>query len=76
MFFVQAAQVIMMSPKNWLKFSFGSSVEAASAGMPYRKLAVALPHKLTRIAWSVLISGNHFDWTEKETPATARPGRS
>ena len=33
MLFVQAAQVIMMRPRNWPKFSFGAWLESASARM-------------------------------------------
>ncbi len=69
MLFVQVAQVIMMRPKNWPQFSFGAWLEEASAGMPHNKLGVALANKLARIAWSVLSSGNEFDWKEKETAA-------
>lgn len=70
MLFVQAAQVIMMRPKNWPKFSFGAWLEAASMRMSHNKLGVALANKLARIAWSVLHSGRNFDWKERET-ATA-----
>ncbi|KMW59668.1 Mobile element protein [Candidatus Rhodobacter oscarellae] len=66
MLFVQAAQVIMMRPKNWHKFSFGAWLEAASIRMPHNKLSVALANKLARIAWSVLSSGKDFDWKERE----------
>ncbi|MCP5083101.1 MAG: IS110 family transposase [Alphaproteobacteria bacterium] len=66
MLFVQAAQVIMMRPKNWPKFSFGAWLEAASMRMQHNKLGVALANKLARIAWSVLNSGKDFDWKEKE----------
>ncbi len=38
MLFVQAAQVIMMRPKNWPKFSFGAWLEAASTRMPHSNL--------------------------------------
>lgn len=66
MLFVQAAQVIMMRPKNWPKFSFGAWLEAAATRMQHNKLGVALANKLARIAWSVLNSGKDFDWKEKE----------
>jgi len=69
MLFVQAAQVILMRPKNWPKFSFGAWLEAASTRMPHNKLGVALANKLARIVWSVLHSGTEFDWKEKEMPA-------
>ena len=69
MLFVQAAQVIMMRPKNWHKFSFGKWLEAAATRMQHNKLGVALANKLARIAWSVLHSGKDFDWKGKETAA-------
>ena len=66
MLFVQAAQVIMMRPKNWHKFSFGPGLESASTRMQHNKLGVALANKLARIAWSVMNSGKDFDWKEKK----------
>jgi len=66
MLFVQAAQVIMMRPKNWPKFSFGAWLEAASTRMQHNKLGVALANKLARIAWSVLNSERDFDWKDNE----------
>ena len=45
MLFVQAAQVIMMRPKNWHKFSFGPWLEAAATRMQHNKLGVALANK-------------------------------
>ncbi|MDW3182591.1 IS110 family transposase [Roseobacter sp.] len=59
--FVQAAQVIMMRPQNWHKFSFGPWLEAAATRMQHNKLGVALANKLARIAWSVLRSGTDFN---------------
>ncbi len=61
MLFVQAANVIMMRPQNWPKFSFGSWLEGASQRMHRNKVAVALANKLARIAWSVLRTGKNFD---------------
>ena len=69
MLFVQAAQVILMRPKNCHKFSFGPWLEAASMRMQHNKLGVALANKLARIAWSVLSSGKDFDWKGQETAA-------
>ena len=61
MLFVQAANVIMMRPKNWPKFSFGPWLEEASKRMHRNKVAVALANKLARIAWSVLRNKQSFD---------------
>lgn len=64
--FVQAAQVIMMRPQNWSKFSFGPWLEAAATRMQHNKIGVALANKLARIAWSVLTSGWDFDQKKTE----------
>jgi len=61
MLFVQAANVIMMRPKNWPKFSFGPWLEEASQRMHRNRVAVALANKLARIAWSILRNGKNFD---------------
>ena len=58
---VQAAQVILMRPHNWEKFSFGPWLKQAADRMHKNKLAVALANKLARIAWSVLRHGKLFD---------------
>ncbi len=65
---VQAAQVIMMRPQNWPKFSFGPWLEAAATRMQHNRLGVALVNKLARIAWSVLRSGTDFDRRGHEIP--------
>ena len=59
--FFQAAHIILMRPKNWLKFSFGRWLEQASTRMHKYKLATALANKLARIAWSILRNGGTFD---------------
>jgi transposase len=59
--FIQAANVILMRPKTWEKFSFGAWLTAASARMHRNKLAAALANKLARIAWSVLRHNKRFD---------------
>lgn len=59
--FIQAANVILMRPNNWEKFSFGTWLANASARMHRNKLAAALANKLARIAWSVLRHDKRFD---------------
>jgi transposase len=61
MLFVQAANVIMMRPQNWPKFSFGDWLQNASQRMHRNKVAIALANKLARIAWSVLRNKQTFD---------------
>jgi transposase len=67
--FIQAAHIILMRPKNWERFSFGSWLEQASQRMHKNKLAAALANKLARIAWSVLHNGKKFDTHRIETTA-------
>jgi transposase len=59
--FVQAVHIILMRSHNWLRFSFGPWLEAASKRMHKNKLAVALINKLAWIAWSILRNGRKFD---------------
>jgi len=59
--FIQAANVILMRPQNWGKFSFGSWLTEAAKRMYRNKLATALANKLARIAWSVLCHNKRFD---------------
>ena len=59
--FIQAANVILMRPKNWEKFSFGAWLTGAASRMHRNKLAAALANKLARIAWSVLRHNKRFD---------------
>lgn len=61
--FIQAAQVILMRPQNWEKFSFGPWLTEAAKRMHRNKLATALANKLARIAWSILRHGKRFDET-------------
>lgn len=58
--FVQSAQIILMRPHNWPKFSFGAWLTRASERMHKNKLAAALANKLARIAWSILTNGGKF----------------
>jgi transposase len=59
--FIQAANVIMMRPKNWETFSFGVWLTDAASRLHRNKLATALANKLARIAWSVLRYNKRFD---------------
>src|SRR5262245_18293275 len=56
-----AANVILMRPQNWPKFSFGVWLANAAIRMHRNKLATALANKLARIAWSVLRHHTKFD---------------
>jgi transposase len=58
--FIQAANVILMRPQNWERFSFGPWLKAAQPRLHRNKLATALANKLARIAWSVLRHNTSF----------------
>jgi hypothetical protein len=51
---VQAANVILMRPHNWERFSFGTWLQNAAPRLHRNKLATALANKLARITWSIL----------------------
>ena len=65
---IQAANVLLMRPHNWPRYSFGQWLKTASERLHRNKLAVALANKLARIAWSVLRHDRTFD-THLETVA-------
>ena len=67
--FIQAANIILMRPKNWEKFSFGTWLRNAAPRMHRNKLATALANKLARIAWSVLRNEKAFDTHRHEALA-------
>jgi transposase len=58
---IQAANVLLMRPHNWPRYSFGAWLKAASGRLHRNKLAVALANKLARIAWSVPRHDKAFD---------------
>ena len=66
--FIQAANVILMRPHNWTKFSFGPWLSEAATRLHRNKLATALANKLARISWSVLRHARPFD-AHKEADA-------
>lgn len=59
--FIQAANVILMRPHNWERFSFGAWLKQAATRLHRNKLATALANKLARITWSVLRNQRPFD---------------
>ena len=67
--FIQAANVILMRPHNWDRFSFGTWLQNASLRMHRNKLATALANKLARIAWSILRNEKTFDVPSHEVMA-------
>ncbi len=67
--FIQAANVILMRPQNWERFSFGSWLKEAATRLHGNKLTTALANKLARIAWSVLRHDRAFDARRVEATA-------
>ena len=67
--FIQAANVILMRPHNWPKFSFGQWLTEAATRLHRNKLATALANKLARISWSVLRHALPFDTHREEAAA-------
>ena len=67
--FIQAANVILMRPHNWQRFSFGTWLQNAAPRLHRNKLATALANKLARIAWSVLRNEKIFDAARREVMA-------
>jgi transposase len=59
--FIQAANIILMRPHNWERFSFGRWLTEAAPRLHRNKLATALANKLARITWSVLRNERSFD---------------
>ena len=58
---IQAANVLLMRPHNWPRYSFGQWLKTASERLHRNKLAVALANKVARIAWSGLRHDRNFD---------------
>jgi transposase len=54
MLFLQAARVVLLRPRNWIKHGFGPWLAAAAQRLHHNVLATALANKLARITWSVL----------------------
>ena len=67
--FIQAANVILMRPHNWQRFSFGTWLQNAAPRLHRNKLSTALANKLARIAWSTLRKEKTFDAPHHEAMA-------
>ena len=67
--FIQAANIILMRPHNWDRFSFGAWLLNAAPRLHRNKLATALANKLARIAWSILRNERTFDINRHEALA-------
>lgn len=61
MLFMQAARVVLLWPRNWMKHSFGPWLAAAAQRLHHNVLATALANKLARIAWSVLAQDRTYE---------------
>jgi transposase len=61
MLFLQAARVVLVWPRNWMKHSFGPWLAAAAQRLHHNVLATALANKLARIAWSVFAQDRTYE---------------
>jgi transposase len=61
MLFVQGARTILLRPKSWAKYSFGSWLTAAAQCLHRNILTIALANKLARIALTVLVQGRSYE---------------
>jgi transposase len=70
--FVQAAWVVLvkLGPKRWERYGLKSWIEAAKKRLHHNVLAIALAHKLARIAWAVLNMGRAFACDETNAMAS------
>ena len=59
--FMQAARVVLLWPKNWMKHSFGPWLATAAQRLHHNVLATALANKLARIAWTVLAQNRTYE---------------
>src|SRR3712207_4721265 len=67
--FVQGARSVLLRRATWANHSFGRWLEAAAPRLHRNVLAVALAHKLARIAWSVLTREGGYTRTPDARPA-------
>jgi transposase len=58
--FVQAAWVVLIKPKSWVRHGLKPWLQAAKKRLHHNVIAIALANKLARIAWSVLAHGRAF----------------
>jgi transposase len=61
MLFMQAARVVLLWPKNWMKHDFGSWLATAAQRLHHNVLATALANKLARITWTVLAQNRAYE---------------
>ena len=71
--FVQGARSVLMKPASWERYGLKPWISAAQRRMHSNKLAVALAHKLARIAWSVLKYGRNFEFRSIHDHDCAQP---
>jgi transposase len=67
--FIQGARSVLLRRVTWANHSFGRWLEAAAPRLHRNVLAVALAHKLARIAWSVLTREGGYTRTPDARPA-------
>jgi transposase len=66
--FVQAARVVLLQLKSWDRYGLKQWIEAAKKRLHHNVLAIALAHKLARIAWAVLNKERNFEVVRTSVP--------
>jgi transposase len=67
--FVQAARVVLLQFKSWDRYGLKHWIEAAKKRLHHNVLAIALAHKLARIAWAVLNKERSFEVMGTSVPS-------
>ena len=62
--------LVKLGPEHWERYGLKSWIEAAKKGLHHNVLAIALAHKLARIAWAVLNKGRAFACDKSNTMAS------
>jgi transposase len=66
---VQAAWVVLLQLKSWDRYGLKEWIEAAKKRLHHNVLAIALAHKLARIAWAVLNKERNFEVVRTTAPS-------
>ena len=62
--------LVKLGPKQWERYGLMSWIEAAKKRLHHNVLAIALAHKLARIAWAVLNKERAFACVKTDAVAS------